>query len=93
MERTPAGVALGLTEPATPTAAAVRAAAAVSAIHARPIVNVAASESVIEGRTRRYAAAAVTAILVKTAPPDRREGWEPAEIEGADPEARRRLWL
>ena len=94
LERTPEGVALGLTEPGTPAAAAVRAAAAVSAVHARPIVNVDASTSTIEGTTRRYSTAAVTAILVKTAPPDRREGWEPAEVDGADPEARRRrIWL
>ena len=96
LARTPAGVALGLTEARTPAAAAVRAAAAVSVIHARPIIDVDASASAIEGTTRRYTDAAVTAILVKTAPVDRRDGWEPAEIEGADPEARshrRRLWL
>ena len=97
LARTPAGVAVGLTEPATPAAATVRAAAAVSVIHARPIIDVDASASAIEGTTRRYTRAAVTAILVKTAPPDRRDGWEPAEIDGADPEARaaidRRLLL
>ena len=97
LERTPAGVAVGLTEPATPAAATVRAAASVSVVHARPLIDVEASESVIEGATRRYTRAAVTAILVKTAPVDRREGWDPAEIDGADPEARaaidRRLLL
>ena len=96
LERTDAGVTLVLTEAATPAAAAVRAAAAVSDIHARPLVDIDASRSVIEGRTRRYSAAAVTAILVKTAPPDRRDGWEPATVADPDPEARahrRRLWL
>ena len=94
LERTAGGVALGLTEPNTPSAAAVRAAAAVAPIHARPIVNLDASESTIEGATRHYERAVVSAILVKTAPPERREGWDPAEVTGADPEARRRrLWL
>ena len=94
--RIAAGVALGLTVATTPAAAAVRAAAAVSVVHARPLVDVEASQSVIEGTTRRYEQAAVTTILVKTAPVDRRTGWDPAEIDGADPEARayrRRLWL
>ena len=94
LERTDAGVALTLTEAGTPAGAAVRAAAAVSAVHARPLVDVDASESVIEGTTRRYSAAVVTGILVKTAPPDRRDGWDPAVVADPDPEARvRRLWL
>ena len=94
LARTEAGVTLTLTEAATPAGAAVRAAAAVSVIHARPLIDVDASESVIEGAVRRYTAAVVTGILVKTAPPDRREGWEPAKVADPDPEARaRRLWL
>ena len=95
LERTDDGVALGLTEPLTPAAASVRAAAAVSVIHARPLVDIDASESVLEGETRRYSRAVVGTILVKTAPVDRREGWDPAEVDGADAEARarRRLWL
>ena len=93
VRRTAAGVVVALTEPATPAAAAVRAAGAVSAIHARPLVDLEASASTVADRVRTYTAAAVSAILVKTAPPGRREGWEPAVIEGADPEARRRLWL
>ena len=96
LAHTSAGVALGLTEARTPAAASVRAAAAVSEIHARPLIDVEASESTVSDGVRTYTAAHVTAILVKTAPPDRRIGWEPADIDGADPEARahrRRLWL
>ena len=97
LERTADGVALGLTEANTPAAASTRAAAAVSVIHARPLVDVDASESVLEGTTRRYTRAVVGTILVKTAPVDRREGWTAAEVDGADPEARaavdRRLLL
>ena len=91
LERTDAGVAVGLTVASTPAGAAVRAAAAVSAVHARPLVDVDASTSTIEGTTRRYTEAVVTTILVKTAPADRREGWDPAEVDGADPAARAAL--
>ena len=96
LTRTGAGVVLTLTEAGTPAAASVRAAAAISPIHARPLVDIDASESVIEGRTRRYSAAVVTGILVKVAPPDRRDGWDPAQVAEPDPEARsvdRRLVL
>ena len=91
LARTAAGVAVGLTVASTPAGAAVRAAAAVSAVHARPLVDVDASTSTIEGTTRRYTEAVVTTILVKTAPADRREGWDPAEVDGADPAARAAL--
>ena len=96
-ERTAAGVGLALLESRTPAAASVRAAAAVAPIHARPLVDIEASESVVADGVRRYSRAAVSTILVKTAPPDRRDGWAAAEVDGADPAARssrrRPLWL
>ena len=87
-ERTAAGVGMALLVGSTPAAASVRAAAAVAPIHARPLVDVAASESTVDDGMRTYTRAHVTTILVKTAPPGRRDGWDPAEVDGADPAAR-----
>ena len=87
------GVEIGLTDASTAAAATVRDNARVAPVHARPIVDVEGSESAVSGGVRSYQRAAVTAILVKTAPPDRREGWTPATIDGVEARARRRLWL
>ena len=95
IERTDNGVNVILTIADTPAAATVRSAAAVSPVHVRPIIDVERSASTVADRVRTYTAAAVTSLLVKTAPPDRRDGWDPAQVADPDPEARarRRLWL
>ena len=95
IERTADGVTVTLTEAGTPAAATVRSAAAVSPVHVRPIIDVERSASTVADRVRTYTAAAVTSLLVKTAPADRRQGWDPAVVADPDPEARarRRLWL
>ena len=88
-------IELGLTNGQTQAAARVRDTALVAPVHARPVIDVEASQSEVVDGVRRYSDAAVTAILVKTAPTDAREGWEPAEVDGtiSGEKRRRRLWL
>ena len=94
-EATDDGVRVGLTDAGTAAAAKVRDAGRVAPVHVRPLIDVDASESTVADGVRTYAAAAVLGLLVKTAPPDRRDGWDPAEIDGAatGPARRARLWL
>ena len=95
LERAEGGARVTLTNADTPAAASVRAAAAVSPIHVRPVLNDDLSASEKAGDVRRYSRAVFGVLLVKTAPPDRREGLDPAVVADPDPEARarRRLWL
>ena len=97
LERSTGGVLVTLTEAGTPAAAAVRAAAAVSPLHVRPVLDEVGSVSELVGDVRTFSVASFGILLVKTAPPDRREGLEPATVADPDPEARaarrRRLWL
>ena len=86
---------LGLTNGQTQAAARVRDTALVAPVHARPVIDIEASQSTIRDGVRVYEEAAVTAILVKTAPTDAREGWAPAEVDGtiSGEKRGRRLWL
>ena len=99
IERTEAGALVTLTNADTAAAASVRSAASVSPIHVRPVLDEAASTSTLVGDVRRFTRATFGVLLVKTAPPDRREGLTPAMVADPDPEARaavdvrRRLWL
>ena len=90
-------IEVGLTNGDTRGAAAVRDVARVAPVHVRPIIDIDNSESVINEGVRIYRDASVTALLVKTAPPDAREGWQPAEIDdhtsGEQRRNRRMVWL
>ncbi len=96
IERSPMGATVTLTNADTPAAASVRAAAAVSPIHVRPVIG---DDSVTTkaGDVLKISRLVTGVLLVKTAPPDRREGLEPAVVADPDAEARaahrRRLWL
>ena len=92
-EKTDVGLRIGLTGP-TDTAAAreVIDNARTAPIYARPLLDPERSEYVEDGPIQRFSRASVRAFLIKATPNDR--GHIPAEVEGAEPRARRRrLWL
>lgn len=92
LEATDEGLEVGLTE-VTPAARDVIESSRAAPFYARPILDDAASESVIEGRTRKFSKATIRAILVK--PTVNSEGLTPVTIlgEARQKKRRRRIWL
>ena len=86
IERTEAGALVTLTNAETPAAASVRAAAAVSPIHVRPVLNDDLSASVKAGDVRRYSAAVFGVLLCQDRPPGPPRG--PGARRGGRPRPR-----
>ena len=88
-------IEVGLTNGDTRGAARIRDVARVAPVHVRPMIDVLASVSEVVDGVRVYSQASVTALLVKSAPLDRRVGWDPAEIDDhvSGEQRKRHIWL